>query len=69
MNHPDEVVLYAAQEIEDIVWMSHAGGRAQFLAQVQGVGETVTLSASAAELTAYLSGRDPSLGPALPAWL
>lgn len=37
MNHPDEVALYAAQQIEDIVWMSHAGGRAQFLARVQVV--------------------------------
>lgn len=37
MNHPDEVALQAAQQIEDIVWMSHAGGRAQFLARVQVV--------------------------------
>lgn len=35
MNHPDEVALHAAQEIEDIFAMVHPGGRAQRLARVQ----------------------------------
>lgn len=73
---PDDLLLALAQDIAAKRSVDGTGPSLLLLnrdgvqvAQVQGVGETVTLSASAAELTAYLSGRDPSLGPALPAWL
>lgn len=73
---PDGLLLALAQDIAATRSADGTGPSLLLLtrdgvqvAQVQGVGETVTLSASAAELTAYLSGRDPSLGPALPAWL
>jgi maleylpyruvate isomerase len=39
------------------------------VAVVEGVGEPVTVTGSPSQLAAYLSGREPSFGPALPAWL
>ena len=39
------------------------------IAQIQGEGDAITVVGTPTQLAAFLSGREPSLGPALPAWL
>jgi uncharacterized protein (TIGR03083 family) len=39
------------------------------VATVRGDGELTTLTGSPQQITSYLTGREPSFGPTLPAWL